>query len=69
MYLLNQVEFPKTVSSAAKQNQFDFQQAIEYHRLRLMDAAPLLLMRDLFTGSGATVKFSIFLLMRCKIIH
>lgn len=50
---LNQVEFPKTVSSAAKQkNQFDFQQAIEYHRLRLMDAAPLLLMRDLFTGSG-----------------
>lgn len=50
---LKQVKIPNTISTAVWQkNRFTFQQSIEYHQLRLMDGAPLLLMRDLLTGSG-----------------
>ncbi|WP_412989531.1 RNA polymerase recycling motor HelD [Pediococcus siamensis] len=50
---LKQVAIPADLTATTwEENQFTFQQAVEYHRLRLFDAAPLLLMRDLLTGSG-----------------
>ncbi|WPC20227.1 RNA polymerase recycling motor HelD [Pediococcus inopinatus] len=50
---LKQIKLPKEISADDWQTHcFAFQQAIEFHRLRLVDAAPLLLMRDLITGGG-----------------
>ncbi|AMV63283.1 DNA helicase [Pediococcus damnosus] len=53
MQFLKQVQLPEEISTKDWQaHNFAFQQSIEFHKLHLIDAAPLLLMRDLITGGG-----------------
>ena len=50
---LKQVQRPNTISSGDWTSQLKaFRTGIEYHRINLIDCAPLLLLRDILTGSG-----------------
>lgn len=50
---LNQVDQPAAITTAQWQNRLkQFRTGIEYHRIALLDCAPLLLLRDILTGSG-----------------
>lgn len=50
---LRQVSLPDGLTNTDWENfQSTFQKGIEYHKLRLLNAAPLLFLRDLLTGEG-----------------
>ncbi|MFC6182584.1 RNA polymerase recycling motor HelD [Lactiplantibacillus daowaiensis] len=50
---LGQIDRPETIAPATwRQRCQQFQAGIEYHRIALIDCAPLLLLRDILTGSG-----------------
>ncbi len=55
---LHQVEVPKTISQREWATMIlAFQDEIEYHRLELMHAAPLMYLRDLISGTGQNRSF------------
>ncbi len=55
---LHQVEVPKTISQREWATMIlAFQDEIEYHRLELMHAAPLMYLRDLIFGTGQNRSF------------
>ncbi|VDG31604.1 DNA helicase (putative) [Lactobacillus plantarum JDM1] [Lactiplantibacillus mudanjiangensis] len=50
---LSQTTYPATITAETWQTRLQqFQAGIEYHRIALIDCAPLLLLRDILTGSG-----------------
>lgn len=55
---LRQVDLPQTISNRDWIGVLtDYQNEIEYHRIKLMHTAPLLYLRDLMTGSGQNRSF------------
>lgn len=55
---MHQVEVPKTISQREWATMIlAFQDEIEYHRLELMHAAPLMYLRDLISGTGQNRSF------------
>lgn len=55
---LRQVDLPENISKRDWINTItDYQNEIEYHRLKLMHTVPLMYLRDLMTGSGQNQSF------------
>ena len=55
---LRQVDLPKSISKRDWTSAItEYQEEIEYHRLKLMHTAPLMYLRDLMTGSGQNQSF------------
>lgn len=55
---LRQVDLPKNISKRDWVSAItEYQNEIEYHRLKLMHTAPLMYLRDLMTGSGQNQSF------------
>lgn len=55
---LRQVDLPQNISKRDWTSSItEYQEEIEYHRLKLMHTAPLMYLRDLMTGSGQNQSF------------